>query len=94
MNITQYLQYEFCTTTESMLSDRIKLAEALEKYQNGNFNVEQKSLFEDCVQKTILGEYDRYSFSDEMVKKLFHFSSQSKIKLYKQLIFFEAGFSR
>lgn len=29
MNITQYLQYEFCTTTESMLSDRIKLAEAL-----------------------------------------------------------------
>lgn len=91
MNITQYLQYEFCTTTESMLSDRIKLAEALEKYQNGNFNVEQKSLFEDCVQKTILGEYDRYSFSDEMVKKLFHFSSQSKIKLYKQLIFFEAG---
>lgn len=87
MNITEYLQYEFCTTTESMLSDRIRLAEALEKYQNGNFDVEQKVLFEDCVQKAISGEYDRYIFNDKMGKKLFQFSSQSKIELYKHLIF-------
>jgi hypothetical protein len=91
MNITEYLQYEFCTTTESMLSDRIRLAEALEKYQNGNFDVEQKVLFEDCVQKTISGEYDRYIFNNEMGKKLFRFTSQSKIELYKHLIFFESG---
>jgi len=91
MNIKEYLQYVFCTTTESMLSNRIKLAEALSTYQSETFEVEQNDLFESCVQKIISGEYDRYNFNDEYVKKLFRFSSTSKSELYQNLIFFETG---
>lgn len=86
MNIKEYLQYVFCTTTESMLSNRIKLAEALSTYQSETFEVEQNDLFESCVQKIISGEYDRYNFNDEDVKKLFRFSSTSKSELYQNLI--------
>ena len=78
MNIKEYLQYVFCTTTESMLSNRIKLAEALSTYQSETFEVEQNDLFESCVQKIISGECDRYNFNDKDVKKLFRFSSTSK----------------
>lgn len=91
MNIKEYLQYVFCTTTESMLSNRIKLAEALSTYQSETFEVEQNDLFESCVQKIISGEYDRYNFNDKEVKKLFRFSSTSKSELYQNLIFFETG---
>lgn len=91
MNIKEYLQYVFCTTTESMLSNRIKLAEALSTYQSETFEVEQNDLFESCVQKIISGECDRYNFNDKDVKKLFRFSSTSKSELYQNLIFFETG---
>ena len=91
MNIQEYLQHEMCTVTESMLPDRIRLSETLNKYQIGDFNVEHHDLFESCVQKILSGEYDRYNFRQEQVKRLFRFTSQAKNELYQNLIFFEAG---
>ena len=52
MNIEKYLNKVFCTTTESMLFDRIHLANTIESYDRGEFNVEHGDVFESCVQQT------------------------------------------
>lgn len=91
MNIQKFLYNTFCTTTESMLFDRIHLANAIEKYANGEFALEHADEFESCVQQIVSGKLTRYNFREEYVKKLFKFSSDAKCRLYLDLMSYEAG---
>lgn len=91
MNILSYLQYEFCTREQSKPFDRIDLAEALSKYDAGTFPMEQKDLFDSCVQQIVQGKLNRYNFGEEVVKKRFGFTSYEKSRLYQNLMFFEVG---
>ena len=91
MNIEKYLNKVFCTTTESMLFDRIHLANTIESYDRGEFNVEHGDVFESCVQQTAEGKLNRYNFDDDDVKTMFGFRSPAKCRLYLHLMSYEAG---
>lgn len=91
MNIQKFLYNTFCTTTESMLSDRIRLADAIIKISKSEFNLEHEAVFESCVQQIITGKLTRYDFGVDEVGKLFNFTSYPKSRLYLDLLFHEAG---
>lgn len=91
MNIQKYLYNVYCTTTESMLFDRIRLANAIESYNRGEFVLEHGDVFESCVQQIMSGTLSRYNFDDDDVKKMFGFSSFAKCRLYLHLMSYEAG---
>lgn len=91
MNIEKYLSKVFCTTTESMLFDRIHLANTIESYDRGEFNVEHGDVFESCVQQIVSGKFNRYNFDDDDVKTMFGFRSPAKCRLYLHLMSYEAG---
>ena len=91
MNIEKYLNKVFCTTTESMLFDRIHLANTIESYDRGEFNVEHGDVFESCVQQIVSGKLNRYNFDDDDVKKVFGFRSFVKCRLYLHLMSYEGG---
>ena len=91
MNIQKYLYKVFCTTTESMLFDRIRLANAIESYDRGEYVLEHGDVFESCVQQIKSGTLSRYNFDEDNVKKMFGFSSFAKCRLYLHLISYEAG---
>lgn len=91
MNIEKYLNKIFCTTTESMLFDKIHLANTIESYDRGEFNVEHGDVFKSCVQQIVSGKLNRYNFHDDDVKMKFGFSSPAKCRLYLHLMSYEAG---